>query len=305
MAPEASSFRGPFVLVAAEVEQPLTPETDTPPSDDALETPSLVEETPDSVTGSETPETEARQPDSYTLQELDGLYREGKLSDPALVERREGLQKADADRRREYARVTAEQAAAERARLESLANLQNETVETLRAERERILNRPLDPETQAELLAEREQAAVAKLVEASRDVHVAPVEANIRQVLLRAHGDTPRNRQALAERDLPLLLRDLWDTSYAMGQNAGPGEGKKVTDAKEWHKDGYHVSSYQKGLDDYKAANPGATPPRTADVRQAGTGLPSREQWTNGTYEQRQTWKRQYGDDVSDRIFTS
>lgn len=287
--------------VAEAPEVVTDPQLSTPSSDATLEV------TPVGA-GEETPETEPapRQPDSYNLNELDSLYKDGKLGDPKLVERRETLRQAEDNRQREEARVLAEYRAAEETRVTQLAELGTQTRTNLRKaiETEIAAAYQVGRDPDLNLIAERAEGILAQLEAKTKEIHLAPHEKGLRDALLRLHGDTPQNRRAVSAMEIPDLANELYRTAYALGQNAGPNADSKVTKAAEWHKDGYHTSSYQKGVDDMKAANPTwKTVADTSTARTAGSGLPTREQWASGTYEQRQAWKQQHGDDVSDRIF--
>ena len=284
-----------------ETEAATDPQLSTPPPD------ATPEVTPVGA-GSETPETEpeARQPDSYNLTELDDLYKGGKLADPALVERRETLRQADNARRIEQQRVIAEYNAAEEQRATELAqagttartSLRQAIEGELRAANERLREPDLD------LIAERAERIIGDLEAKTKDIHLSPHERGLRNALLKIHGDSPQNRRALGAMELPDLANELYNAAYSLGQQAGPSADSKVTKTNEWHKDGYHSKSYQQGIDAMKAANPGWSLPSAATPVRAGAGgLPSREQWSSGTYEQRQDWKQQHGEDVADRIF--
>lgn len=248
----------------APASEPVTPvSTETP-------VPASIEEQVPSPSGEETHEEPGQEPaPEPTLQELDTLYREGKLSDPALVEKRENLRKAADDRQREWQRWTATQQAEENARVQALQKMEQDTFTAILEDHQRIDGRPLDDLTASELKADATRAHLAKLMAQSREIHLAPHEAKLRAALLFVHGDSPRNRQTVNSKDLPDLINDLYAAAFQQGQDAGPGIDMKVSPVKEWHKDGYHTSSYTKGQDDLKAAHPdffGKVPPPLGGV---------------------------------------
>jgi hypothetical protein len=268
-------------VAEAEVVTTPDPQLSTPPSDETLEV------TPPDLAGDEPPETEpeaSRQPDSYDLNELDQLYLEGKLADPSLVTRREGLRQVENDRQREQQRVLAEYTAQEEARANQLASLGTETrtaiQQAISRELTAAMERGRDPDM--ELIQERVEGIIANLEGMTQAIHLTPHERGMRQLVARVSGlpDTPQNRRALEALSLPELTGKLYEAAYRNGQQAGPGEDAKVTPSKDWKpvgdsKDSYHTASYQKGIDDMKALNPSWKTLATDNVRNSGSGPPT------------------------------
>ena len=106
--------------------------------------------------------------------------------------------------------------------------------------------------------------------------------------------------------DVPALIREVVQRAHDYGRQVGPDDKHSVvpkTDIEGPSSKYMLRSEHVKEMDDYKAANPqaGVIPTNGAH---GGTGaVPSREQWTSGSYEDREGWKKQYGEDVADRIF--
>ena len=234
----------------------------TPESEGTQE--AVQPDAPPPSTGSETPETGSvegeatpRSPESYPLEELNKLYRErpSELT-PALAERRDALIQSENDRRAREQETLVRYQQAEEQRTRDLLALRDTTLTRLQQERERIMSRALDYETQTELISEREQAILNEYQSSAADIATASMSYEVGNTLLSLYGDSVQNRRAIAAMSVEDRVSKLIEASYMKGRIDGPGVEAKVTKSTEWHKDGYHSSSYKRGQDDLKAAHP-------------------------------------------------
>ena len=250
-------------VAEAEIEssQAITPDSgasqETVLTQDALPA-GTEEETHD--TGAET-----RSAESYNLTELDHLYHEGKLAEPSLVDRRERQQQSQRDRE-ENERLTLGRIQQEEAeRLGSLNALRQETGAKLKALREQGMQRGWDEDV-AVLLANEEARILDDYHNATAEVHLAPIEHNVRQALLRIEGSTVRRQAELNGLLLPDLINRLYRDAVEIGKRT-PAEGYKSFPVSDFDEKGRHKPSYTAGQDDFKAANPGTGLPSTNGVR--------------------------------------
>ena len=265
----------------------LTPasETSTPPSEapagSVLET---GQETA-AAKGSETPETgdgepAARKVEEYALPELDQLYKEGKLTDSALVDRRESLRQSENDRQQVQRQRLADARAADNTRREAedkaFALFQQRILD--------IQDADASPEVKAVLLARE----LGDLKQGLMPTIMAVETRSLDDTLLapQFYGDTADNRAWLRSATHAEKVRLALDRAYQLGQEQGPGGDKKVTPASEWV-DGVHQPTYQKASDDWRAKNPGIGAASTSNGASSG-GLPSIESWQTWTLEQRE-----------------
>lgn len=230
-------------------------ETSTAGTPPPTETPELVskETAAPAPQGSETPEQgepEPREADSYDLGELNQLYGQGKLDNPALVTRRESLITSAQQKWAFEQKQLADQRAADEQVLAERLSLKEDAKARLASERAKIMARPLDEETRDELLAERENAILEEYHSKSMDAALAPHIDRLRRALLMIHGDTARNRQAINARDMGELLEDIYTGAWDAGRKAGPDEQHVVMTKAELEK------AKSDHLDEYKAANP-------------------------------------------------
>lgn len=239
-----------------------TPVTEAPEliADNTAELPAdPVVETPETA-----PEVPARTPDSYTLAELDALYRDAKLSDPALVQRREALRQSEYDRQQNERRQLEEWQRNEREQLQQLqsasSDVRQSIAQSIAAEVNAAYSRGREPDLA--LIQERIHNALTSYETRSRDIHIGPYEVQLRKVLAQ-HYPGASNVQKLAKMALPELMSQVYQLGRAHGVDADTvAMSKKDFDAAlaKAKKDGY---------DSFKADNPGAAPPPASGPRQA------------------------------------
>jgi hypothetical protein len=215
----------------------------TPPSDGALEQ-SSIEETIPGVQGEETPDTGETEPeapksaDSYSLQDLNELYREGKLSDPALVQRRESLVQSENDRQLRERETIARAQAEENQRLQQLTSLGTQVRSLLttayKTEIDRAAEAGRDPDY--ELIRERQESILSGYEASTSAVHLEPHRKGVRDALLRINGDTAQNRNRYANLDLPELMVELYGSAYTKGKQTGPSDDHIVMTKAEFEK---------------------------------------------------------------------
>jgi hypothetical protein len=252
----------------AELEVPTTPvsEVSTPVSDTPAEPLSVPEEAAPDAAGAETPaptEPETRTPDSYDLTELNQLYKDGKLNDRSLVERRERLVQADNDRRAADQRRTAELRQAAEQRAQSLANARqwagNEIATILQG---------FDGTDNGQQLT---NLKVNQVIDAyhrfGEQVHQAPIQQALDAAIIDAVGDGAEIRERLAHPQtswagkLEYLLAQVREKALEEGKTQGYGDGAKVfKTTKEYEAEVKRIRD--EAFSEFKAANPNASPPK-------------------------------------------
>lgn len=226
------------VETSAETESAVS----TPPSDGVLEQASTEEIVPD-VQGEETPgtgevEAEARSAESYNRQELDALYKEGKLTDPSLVSRRDALIQSDNDRQARERENIARHQAEENARAQQIAQagaqVRTALTNAYQTEIQRAAETGRDPDF--ELIKERQERILATYEQVTGTVHLEPHRKGVREALLRVNGDTVQNRQAYSQMDLPDLMVELYNSAYNKGRQSGPDDDHVVMKKADFEK---------------------------------------------------------------------
>ena len=224
--------------------------------------------------------------ESYSQQELDQLYLNGQLDDPALVARREQLNQTEQNRNiQEQAGVERYRAReAEESRLVQQARMVRDA--TLATNHQRLAEGG-DPE----LIREANQRALTDYDLQASSIHVAPFDQTIRAVLQQVGGNSSDGRQTQSTQDTTELLGELYRTAFTAGQNASTSAGmvapafsQVVADARK------------RAVDDFKAANaPPGNPDTSGTKGRAGRSLslaqiqsmPTSEWLSQGDHETR------------------
>lgn len=252
---------------------PSTPESTPQPESESPE--NDLEVTPSAEVGSETPdeepepETPVSKPlDQWTLQELnEKAYSEGLSAEE--TRRRDSLQQSHNDRVQAWQRQVQEQEQAETKRLEELKELGTTTRQNIKTaiqtEIEAAANAGREPDLA--LIEERIERHIANLDEKAGEKHLAPYETSLGKLLLSdgVYGDSPQNRKAVEQMNLTQRIHALTTRMHELGRMQGPGEGYVVKSQKDYDKE--LADAAKKAVDDYKAANPGASAPSTRGVR--------------------------------------
>lgn len=259
--------------------EPLAPEStdseiSTPPSE---ETQAPVIETGEApAQGEETPETgdvEERTPESYSLEELNQLYRDGKLTRPELVEARDRQIQADNDRRIQEQRRIAEDDAANRQRLEKRESLTSELKSQLQRLDESYAEHGGDPT----LIQEQRDRLFASYHSNLDALANEPIRQALARGVLSLLGDNAHNREVVNKSSLPELFKDYGEALLTRGRKLGPDSDHiviKKSDLEKQIKD-----AAKKELDAFKATNGlGAAPPPVKGGTPEFTGSITRKQ---------------------------
>ncbi len=200
----------------------------------------------DQAQQAEQAEPSPRTPDSYAKPELDQLYREGGLTDPELVERRERLTQSETDRATNDRRVLAQLQVQESRQAQQLAEAEATFATNLEENLSRMRS-GADEASVRELVARD----IAKYQDQARAIHTAPIERSATDVFLQVYGDTPANRQTVAD----LTLGQKTERLYRAGWDARDAQLAAETARVE--------AAAKKAADDVKAAQ---APPDNPDT---------------------------------------
>jgi hypothetical protein len=211
-------------VAVAETETVATSTPSAPVSDEAQELVSQTETAASDSEGADPPETggETRTPDSYTRAELDEMYGKGLLNDPSLVSRRESLIQSDRDRA-EADRMKLEEAhAADRAKVQAVAQAGSRYEAAIRQIREQFEEHGGPPQLQQNLEFQARQQYEREIAEGSvwfhRNEHI--------NAIMRLEGTTDnlKRKQELGSQSLP----DLAVTLSKAAEEAGFKRGKEA-----------------------------------------------------------------------------
>ncbi len=241
-----------------EVQIPAESEVSTPAQQVTPESPPVTSETPDAA-APETPSpeasTEPRTPDSYDLGELNGLYDQGKLSTPELVARHKELNRAEQNRQVAEQQHRTQLQQAEQQRLQQLQSAKDNLLSEMAANREAEFKRAADRGEAPDmgLVEERNRSSIERYHGQTAEIHVEPIRAGLRQMLLHPDiwGDTAHNREAFAQMDLGGLVNSLYQRAYQKGQEDGKKTGPAADELKKAVADARKAAQ-----DELKAANP-------------------------------------------------
>jgi len=243
---------------------PVSEASSAPPSIEESVAPGTGTETPADEGGSEAPQ---RTPESYGLQELNDLYKDGKLSDPALVQRRESLTQS-VQQRQEWERAQiAEAETRQRQHIEALTSEYAGKADFIREQ----LNAYASGQDR-ELTEERIARSLMELRDKSQQIAEAPLHYNLDRLALSPtfFGDSVQNRRSLAQQTVNEKIDALIRRSYELGRNAGPDAEHVVIPKKQLESDYVPQGKYKKDLDDLRSSLAGLAPPSGGGMSAGG-----------------------------------
>lgn len=279
-----------------------TSEAVTPESPEAPA--AVVEETAaPAPIGEETHETEpAPPPRPLTLSELNRKAEKEGLS-PDEYKEQQRLQQADSQSRWQHEQQRAQIEAEQKARDDQLLALKDDLANRLAGVRQSRLahvNNGTYTDDVAVLLDAEESRILGEYHERAGEVHLTPVNQALNTALLALLGDTVQNRRAVAARNIPQKLTDLYQAGVNVGKYSGPGEGYVVKAQKEYDAD--IETAKTRAVDDFKSSRPDLFP---GGVSVSGgrttTGVPTVAAWSAMTFAQRQA-ARTETPDIEERI---
>lgn len=239
-----------------------------------------------------------RTPDSYSHQELNQLYLEGKLNDPALVTRREQFNRDEYSRQQREAQALQQRRQRDQQNLQRIQQLEATTVagviQGAEAEIQAALRVGREPDIG--LITERAKAQIKALAEQSRDIHMAPKEAALRDILSVAYPGV-QGADYLARLDFDDLVVEMWKTGLEQGKATGLGPDSVVKTKAEYEKE--LKAAEEAGYNKWRSENTVGAPPNGV-VRSNGArlspseadtafneGTITREQWHEYTAPRR------------------
>ena len=298
-----------MVTEAAPVTESPTPVEESPlPSTPVSEAPAQTPPIQEAPTGEQEAETPvvSEAPKPKAVSELNAQEQEAELKslrDKALKEgtssveneRIERLNQAVTTRQREYGAWLNGLETQQNEKLNDLVATSNKEWEQVHAALQ--LGRLDDP-----MVKELYDQRIGKWAQGYQQILQEAFLREQRKYALELLGDSPENRRHLFSSTDPVqLTRDIAAAAMEKGRHLGPGADRRVTPVSEW-KDGVHQPSAKKAVDDYKAANPSAVSPSSGVMARGAGGLPTLAAYNAATFEQRQSWKEQHGEDYVDRI---
>lgn len=259
-------------VAEAEVETPS--EVSTPDSEVSTEV-VLTQDAPPAETGSEPPapegEVEAEVPVTPAATPEERLFQlDAKASKEGLTpeehQEYKRVEQSVSDRRTFYESRQREL----RTEAETLSRNAVAIKTELHTELQNIWSQNDGTSNGEALAAERTQTLLEKYHGVADAIYQRPITSQLERDIIEIRGDSVPLREWLKSATWDQKLAQLKSDVYSQGQKGGVQKGFKVVKESEFDKDGLHIPSKTKAVDDFKATIPGYSPPKTGDVRDAG-----------------------------------